>query len=303
MKRSVKIVSITAVAVILLIASAAIGASWLGARKAHRVVKLDVTAVAYVPGPDAIAHGKYLYNSRGCMECHGADGKGRVVIDDPNGMYIRSPNITSGTGGVVAGYSESDWVRTIRHGITPQGHAVFLMPSEDYNRLTDADLAALVAYVRSLPPVAGEASVIKLPLIVKALYGIGAIHDASEKIDHALPPSTPIAAEPTVAHGAYVANMCMGCHGAQLKGGKIPGAPPDWPAAANLTPGADSVLPRYASPEQFKTMLRTGKRPDGSAVSTVMPFETLKQLNDTDVDALYAYLKAQPTQAAQAAMN
>ncbi|MFD2270922.1 c-type cytochrome [Undibacterium arcticum] len=86
----------------------------------------------------------------------------------------------------------------------------------------------------------------------------------------------------------------MGCHGPRLKGGKIPGTPPDWPPAANLTPGADSVLPRYGSLEQFKTMLRSGKRPDGSAVSSVMPFETLKQLNDTDIEALYAYLKAQP---------
>ncbi|MFD2270923.1 c-type cytochrome [Undibacterium arcticum] len=162
MKRSVKkIVSMTAVAVVLLIASAAIGANWMGERKAHRVVKLEVAPVAFVDGPDAIARGKYLYDSRGCMECHGAQGAGRVVVDDPNGMHIRSPDITTGTGGVVAGYTESDWVRTIRHGITPQGHAVFLMPSEDYNRLTDADLAALVAYVRSLPPVAGEERVIK----------------------------------------------------------------------------------------------------------------------------------------------
>jgi mono/diheme cytochrome c family protein len=294
MKRSVRIAGITVVAVALLVASAITAASWMGDRKKQRVVKLDVAPVAFVDGADAIARGKYLYNSRGCMECHGVDGKGRVVIDDPNGMLIRSPNITTGPGGAVAGYTESDWVRSIRHGITPKGHAVFLMPSEDYNRLTDPDLAALVAYVRSLPPVDGEERVIKLPLMVKALYGIGAIHDASEKIDHASPPPAPIAAEPTVAHGAYVVNMCMGCHGPQLKGGKIPGTPPDWPPAANLTADAGSVLPRYGSIEQFKSMLRTGKRPDGSAVSTVMPFATLRQLNDTDIEALYAYLKAQP---------
>ena len=92
------------------------------------------------------------------------------------------------------------------------------------------------------------------------------------------------------AHGAYVANMCIGCHGAGLSGGKIPGAPPDWPAAANLTPGEGSAMKAYSGAAQFQQMLRTGKRPDGSAVSSVMPFASLKEINDTDAQALYLYL-------------
>ena len=71
------------------------------------------------------------------------------------------------------------------------------------------------------------------------------IKDAAEKIDHALPPPQPIAAAVTAEYGAYVANACMGCHGPSLTGGKMPGTPPDWPAAANLTPGSDSAMPRY----------------------------------------------------------
>ena len=38
-------------------------------------------------------------------------------------------------------------------------------------------------------------------------------------------------------------------------------------------------------------MLHTGKRPDGSAVSPVMPFGSLREMNDTEVKALYAHLK------------
>lgn len=96
----------------------------------------------------------------------------------------------------------------------------------------------------------------------------------------------------TVLHGAYVANMCMGCHGAGLSGGKIPGGPPDWPAAANLTPGQGSAMLRYADTGQFTALRRTGKRPDGSAVSKVMPFETLGKFSDMDAGALYLYLKS-----------
>ena len=104
----------------------------------------------------------------------------------------------------------------------------------------------------------------------------------------------PVPEAVTAQHGAYVANACIGCHGATLAGGKIPGAPPDWPAAARLSPGAGSAMPRYADAQAFAAMLRSGKRPDGSAVSKVMPFVALKELNDTDVQALYLHLKALP---------
>ena len=73
---------------------------------------------------------------------------------------------------MVSDYNEGDWVRAIRHGVNPKGHALLIMPSVDYNRMSDADFAALVAYTRSLPPVAGESAVMRLPLLVKALYGL-----------------------------------------------------------------------------------------------------------------------------------
>jgi cytochrome c553 len=94
-----------------------------------------------------------------------------------------------------------------------------------------------------------------------------------------------------------VANACIGCHGAALSGGRIPGAPPDWPAAANLTPAADGALAKYPDVAAFSAMLRTGKRPDGSTVSAVMPFAALKELNDTDVQAIWLHLKALPATA------
>jgi mono/diheme cytochrome c family protein len=95
-------------------------------------------------------------------------------------------------------------------------------------------------------------------------------------------------------YGAYVANMCQGCHGATLAGGVIQGAPPDWPPAANLTPGEGSVMPRYDTQDKFVAMMRTAKRPDGSEVYKAMPFASLRNMNDTDLDALYAYLRTLP---------
>jgi mono/diheme cytochrome c family protein len=291
-KRGLKIVTVVVAAVAIVIVGVVIAASALSERKLHRSVNIEVAPVAFQNDAAAVERGKYLYGSRGCAECHGADGRGRTFIDDQKGgLYAKAPNISGGHGGVVANYTERDWVRAIRHGVSPQGRPLLIMPSEDYNRLTDADLAALVAYVRSLPPVDGEGAVLRLPLIVKALYAFGVVKDSAEKIDHSLPPSKPVPVGATVEHGAYVATMCIGCHGAGFSGGKIPGGPPDWPPAANLTPGAGSVMPRYQALDQFQAMMRTGKRPDGSAVSTVMPFGSLKTLNDTDLAALHTYLK------------
>ena len=150
-----------------------------------------------------------------------------------------------------------------------------------------------MAYVRSLPPVSGSAAVVELPLPMKVMYGYGAIEDAAQKIDHSLPPPRPVAAGVNAGHGAYVANMCIGCHGPGLSGGKIPGTPPDWAPAANLTPGECSVLARYPDADAFVAMLRSGKQPDGTSVS-VMPFASLRELDDVDAKAVYAYLKTVP---------
>jgi mono/diheme cytochrome c family protein len=290
MKRIVRLAAFVSAGAVIVLGAVAAGAVWLGERKLQRTVLVKVVPVPYASGPAALKQGKYLFESRGCAECHGANGGGREMINDPNGMYVKTPNIT--VGGATSQYSEADWVRAIRHGIDPRGRALVVMPSEDYNRLTDADFSSLVAYVRSLPAAPPAPAQIHLPAIVKALYGLGVIPDAAERINHALPPSQPVAAAANVEHGHYVAQMCIGCHGEHLAGGKIPGGPPDWPPAANLTPGDGSVMPRYDSPEKFVAMMRTGKRPDASPVNKAMPFETLKAMNDIDLNAVYVYLKA-----------
>jgi mono/diheme cytochrome c family protein len=267
---------------------------WLGERKLARTVDVRVVPVPFAKEAAALRLGRYLYESRGCAECHGPDGHGLAFIDEPGGMYVKAPNITAGPGGVVHGYTEADWVRAIRHGVNPQGHALLVMPSEDYNRLNDIDFAALVAYARSLPPIAGEGAAIRLPAVVKALYGAGVVKDGAEKIDHRAPPPTAVAVAATVEHGSYVAQMCIGCHGAQLKGGPIAGAPFGWPPAADLTPRGDGAMARYDTADKFVDMMRSGKRPDGTPISTVMPFASLRNVNDTDLNALFAYLKSLP---------
>jgi mono/diheme cytochrome c family protein len=292
MKKLLKWIGGLALLLVLIGGGLVIAANLLFDRKRDRVVTLDVKGVNVASDEASLARGKYLFASRGCGDCHAANGAGRVFIDDPaSGFIVRSPNITSG--GVVAKYSDVDWVRVIRHGVKADGRAVFVMPSEDYNRFTDADVAALIAYLRSMPAVAGAGASFQVPLPVKALYAAGVIKDAAEKIDHSLPPATPVAEGVTAEHGKYVANLCLGCHGPGLAGGKIPGGPPDWPAASNLTPGPGTVMTAYDTADKLKAMFRSGKRVNGTPIA-VMPFDTLRELNDTDVAAVLAYLKTLP---------
>lgn len=280
-------------ALVVVVAGAAATGYLMAERKMARTIDLAVQPVAYATGKQALERGKYLYESRGCADCHGADGGGREFVNDGK-LRLAGPNITAT--GVTARYQPEDWVRTIRHGIKPDRRPAMIMPSEDYNRLTDQDLAAMVAYVRSLPQRQGGGTVLDLTLPVRVLYGFGSVKDAAEKINHSLPPAQPVAEAVNVQHGAYVANMCLGCHGEHLAGGKIPGGPPDWPAASNLTPGEGTAMARYANAGQFLAMLRTGKRPDGTPIR-VMPFDSLSKLNDVDGAALYEYLKTVPPRA------
>ena len=296
MKRWIKWTSGTVVVLALAAVGAAVVGQQMAERKRQRVISVPVTAVPYAEGAQVLARGKYLYESRGCVDCHGLQGAGRTFLNDGKGTHIAGPNITPA--GVVARYQPVDWVRTLRHGIKPDGRPAMIMPSEDYNRFTDADLAALVAHVRSLPPVQGGGkTVVELPLPAWVMYGFDVIPDAAQRINHTLAPAQPVAAGVTAAHGAYVANMCIGCHGEHLSGGKIPGGPPDWPAAANLTPGEGSAMVRYKDADQFTAMMRSGKRPDGTAIQ-VMPFESLSKMDDVDLPALYAFLKPLPPRAA-----
>ena len=256
----------------------------------NRKVDVAVQPIAMRTDAQAVERGKYLFASRGCAACHGVHGGGNMFLEQ-DGLRIKGPNISPGPGNVVAGYKPEDWVRAIRHGVSRSGRPLMVMPSEDYNRFTDDDLSALVAYVRQLPPASGGAAIVDLPTPVRVLYGLGMIPDAASKIDHTLPPAQPVAEGVTVEHGKYVANMCLGCHGEKLAGGKIPGGPPDWPPAARLTPGEGSAMPVYDKPEAFVAMFKTGKRPDGSVIK-VMPFESLKEMSDVDVKALHLYLKS-----------
>ncbi|MGA0061228.1 MAG: c-type cytochrome, partial [Planctomycetota bacterium] len=87
------------------------------------------------------------------MDCHAPDLGGRLVIDDPMVGRVAGPNLTRGAGGLGGDYTDADFVRAIRHGVARDGRALVLMPSLDYQGLSDEDLGAMIAYVKTVAPV------------------------------------------------------------------------------------------------------------------------------------------------------
>lgn len=288
--------SLVGIATIALLLAVLAGGTYLVA--GHRLTRqftVDAQPVAEPsPQPSAdsavLARGAHLAGALGkCADCHGDDFGGKTLVDDPGLGRLSAPNLTRGRGGVTADFTLADWDRALRHGVRPDGSGLVFMPSEDYAAMSDADLLALVAYMRQLAPVDRDVPRPAIRLVGRALYMAGKLPLLSaERIDHAMEREE-VAAGPTVEYGAYLADIsgCRGCHGPQLSGGPIPGMPPGTPPAANLTP---TGLGRYTEAD-FTRAMREGVRPDGTAMSEVMPVRFTRQMTDDEIVALYRFLR------------
>lgn len=227
-----------------------------------------------------------------CQECHGEDLGGGTVLDDPGLGYVDAPNLTTGQGGIASNYSDQDWVRAIRHGVKKDGTSVFIMPSDGFYYLSDADLGGIIAYMKTIPPVDREVRPQGLTPLAKILYAAGAFGDLlyAETIPHDVRPPAP-AAGVTVEYGEYLVNAhgCRFCHGEQLSG-KQP-AEPGSPLAPNLTPGGELADWNEAD---FFTLIRTGITPSGRKLSNFMIWEGLSHMTDEEIRAMWMYLQSVP---------
>ena len=99
---------------------------------------------------------------------------------------------------------------------------------------------------------------------------------------NALPPG-PISPEDTLAYGEYRAVYCTACHGTDFSGNDLAGGP-------NIT-SHETALGSWTE-EEFARAIREGIRPDGSAISTDMPWETFSLYSDEEVHAIWIYLQS-----------
>lgn len=279
------------VGALVLVAAGVYGASEYRIRKTYDV---QPAAVAFRSDSETVARGKHIATTRGCVDCHTPSFAGKVFIDAPPVARLFASNLTRGEGGVGGSYTDRDWARAIRHGIGPDGKPLLFMPSHEFNVLTDEDLGALVAYLKSVPPVDNPPEKSTVGPIGRLLFLKGDLHLLpAEIIDHDAPRAAAPAAGPTAEYGAYLSTGCAGCHGAGFSGGKIPGTPPNFPAAANLTPDTETGIGAWSEADFFRA-LREGRRPDGRELAPEMPWQLTREMTDDEIRAIWLYLRSVP---------
>lgn len=278
--------SLIGLLVIAIVALTLVGRSRINAQ--HDVA---VKTVAIPTDEAALERGKHIVNSvASCISCHGPNLEGEAFIDGmPIGRVVAS-NLTAGAGGVGARYTDEDWGRALRHGVGNDGQALLpMMPVDSYHYMSEADLGATVAYLKSVPPVDHELEPTALAFTGNIILGV--LSFGEFPVSYLVDAPDPVAERPSgvsVEHGEYLSwlGSCRHCHGDELNGGQVD---PEALIGPNLTPGGH--LGEWSEAD-FVSAMRSGLRPDGSAIDPFMPWPNFGGMTDEELRSLWAYLQS-----------
>ena len=224
----------------------------------------------------------------GCANCHGRGLGGGMVFDGQPFATVRAPNLTE----LAPRLSDQQLAAAIRQGIGDDGRALFIMPSDMYSRLSDAEVAALITAIRAAPRAGGPVAPIRWGPIGRFALATGGLSPVmATRDDYRM--RQPYDTGPGEAAGRRLAaTACAACHGPDLTGGGAEGgdrAPPDLAVAAAYDPA------------QFRTLLRTGVPPGGRDLGIMKEVATRDFANysDEEIAQLHAYLRARAERAAR----
>jgi hypothetical protein len=259
--------------------------------------------------PERWARGKYLVEGvDGCLYCHsphdwtkhdapitpGMEGAGQdmSVFKGLPGRIV-APNLTPDPETGTGTWSDDTLARAIREGIGYDGRALFpMMPYEHFRHLPDEDVASIIVYLHSIPPVRNSLPSTEIIFPVKYL-----IRSVPEPILAPVP--APDLSDP-VKRGAHMTDIagCTDCHtpaergqpvaGMEFGGGQIFEGPWGRVGTANLTPDPSGIP--YYDEALFVQTIRTGYV-KARTLNQVMPWHVYRNMTDDDLKAIFAYLK------------
>jgi mono/diheme cytochrome c family protein len=226
--------------------------------------------------PEAVARGRRVATLNGCHDCHGARLEGRLFHDDPKVLRAWGPNLTL----AAAEQSDGELERAIRHGVAADGAKLWVMPSEAFARLTDAETADLIAYVRSFPRRGERQPDFQVGPAGRIGLLLGMFHSAPHMVETQRAVELPRLG-PEHEAGRALARACVECHGPDLAGREVMKAP-------DLTIAAAYDL------ADFATLMRTGRAAGDREVGLMSATSRTRfsGLTDAEVEALHGYLKA-----------
>ena len=257
----------------------------------HKRYPVTARAPAVPTDPAELQRGEHLVRAvYDCAGCHGVDHGGMKIMDNGAMGKIFGTNLTTGRGGLAGGYSDEDWARAIRHGVGKDGHGLLMMSSDAYEAISDRDLGASIAYLRSLPAVDRDVPRSHPGPIGRMLFLFGKLPIYAARIDHARveQQATPTEA-PTAEYGQYLAKVsgCPSCHGDNLAGQSL------GPKlrSSNITPAAIGSW----TEQDFETALRRGVNPGGQKLDPMMPSErAFSRLSAVEMKALWLWSRGVP---------
>jgi mono/diheme cytochrome c family protein len=263
----------------------------IGTSKLNKKFDVPVEAISMPADAQLVERGRHMAAILMCTRCHLDNMGGEVYFEVPGMLSIPTPNLTTGEGGIGAALSDKDLVRAIRHGVGSDGQALFLMPSKAFHYMSDEDLAAVIAYLKSLPPVNNPLPQRRVELMGRLMMGAGMMPPfAADLIDHTAPPPSAPPRGVTVEYGQYLSHICTECHGPNLSGAPF-GPPGEEVLTPNLTPGGR--LSAW-SEQDFITAMRTGVTVLGQSMNIEMPWKNFGQMTDDELKAVWMYLQSLP---------
>ncbi|MFQ5400827.1 MAG: c-type cytochrome [Anaerolineae bacterium] len=287
MKKVLKWIGIGLGSVVGVLVIGVLVVSFMGARRLNRTYAVTVEAISIPTDEVAVARGEHLATAvSGCNDCHAKDYSGQLFFDDPTIGQIYATNLTAGQGGIGAAYTDEDWVRALTHGVAPDGRMLMFMPAQHFRHYSDAEVGAIIAYMKTAPPVDNETPLPDFTFMGRILFALNALGQMpAEMIDHKAKRPSPPPLGVTAEYGELLVTVgiCKDCHGANLAGGR-PG--PNEPWAPNLTPGGR--LGHWAEAD-FVRVIREGKAPDRQ-LSEAMPWQSYKGMTDEELQAIWLYL-------------
>ena len=303
MKRWLKVLLIVLILIIAVVGVAAV--KMFGLRTFIGSRKRALTSRTFERTPERLERGRYLVQGLGCMFCHaphdwtkrdapmtpGMLGAGSVLPFTDFPGRVAAPNITSDPETGAGTWTDDMLARAIREGIGHDDRTLF--PIMPYQEMADEDLASIVVYLRTLPPVRNSAPRTEIIFPVKYL-----IRNAPRPITQPIP--EPDTSNP-VEKGRYLVRTigCVDCHtpvgphhdsipGMEFSGGQVMPGPWGKIATANITPDPSGIS--YYDEVLFIRSIRTGSV-GSRELNQAMPWWLLRNLTDQDLAAIFAYLK------------
>ena len=230
------------------------------------------------PTAAQLADGPRQLNILGCVSCHGDGLRGKMFADLPGIATIHAPNIAR----LAPTMSDAQLDHAIRQGIGHDGRAMFIMPSQQYQFLTDQEVAALIAAIRRLPVAGKEQPPIQLGPRGRVGVALGKFPNIPTQVAAYRANPLPDLGAATATGRHLVQTRCSECHGADLKGREVePGT-----VSADL-----SIAGAYDS-SQFRTLLRTGVAPGNKKLGLMgsVARDDFSHMTDAEIDAVRAYL-------------